>query len=495
MILQKTVKTQTLQIYLIMLTAYLCCFATSSHLLANPLNSVDKSTKNKQYLIDFQKELKSSRKELKQFIFTKNICSKLLPRCLKAKDIVIERKYLIDDRLASEDEMLAFPYIINLKKIVKLSGILNFSKIKQKHLVQQVSFELNKLSSSWFIEKHSVFLNENNLSVNNIAINNSIIISQKNNFNLTLEIPLEFDNQSNQTVSNLVVSNQITIGILDSGVSIYHQQMNHVDVIQYNPLDRTFALRDTALGHASGILSLMSVRENSEIESGMIENGQYFSCNGLPKGKYNYQLIIQCMNWFFLQPKVDVIINAWLASEPGCKNEWQQPIEALLASSIIPIFSAGNYALSKKGMNYSPANLVLDNLDYPLLTVGALNKLMGRLSTSSYGLSSCENSHKFKHYQANIFAIGEDLKVAIPLTKNTYQMASGTSYSIVEIASLTVKLIKQFPRKSNKDIIDAILFSARPQDTADTQDVFGYGVLNLQRSIDYLKNFKQDAAN
>ena len=484
--LRNFIKTLTLQFYLIMLTTYICCFATSPHLLANPTSPVNQSIKNKQLIIYLQKDLKLSQKEFKKNIFSKNICLNVLPRCLKIKHLAIERKYLINDQITSANGMLAFSYTVNLKKIVKLSNILNFSKLKQKHLIQQVSFELNKLSSDWFIEKHSVFLNKNNLALENIAINNSIIISQKNNFDLTFKTPLKLNNQSRQ-----VADNQIAIGILDSGVSIYHQQMNHVKVIQYNPLDKTFALKDTALGHASGILSLMSVRKNKEIKKGAIGNGLFFSCNGLPKGKYNYQLIIQCMNWFFLQPKIDVIINAWLASEPGCKNEWQQPVEALLASNIIPVFSAGNYALSKKGMNFSPSNLVLENLDYPLLTVGALNKTSGRLSTSSFGLTSCKNNHTFNHYQANIFAKGESLKVAIPLAKNTYQIISGTSYSIVEVASATAKLVKQFPTKTNKEIINALLLSAKkspPSNIKDTKNSFGYGFLDIKNAIKHLTN-------
>ena len=137
---------------------------------------------------------------------------------------------------------------------------------------------------------------------------------------------------------------------------------------------------------------------------GFIENGKYLSCNGLPKGKYNPQLILQCMNWFFLKSKVDVVINAWLASSAGCKNEWQQPIEALLAVDIIPIFSAGNYAQNElqngpqksAQMNFSPANLILDNIDYPLVSVGALNNEFSRLTSSSYGLTRCKNEKSFE---------------------------------------------------------------------------------------------------
>ena len=458
------IKNRTLQFHIKRLTAYICCFATSTILFAKPINEKENRINIIQQITNLQSQLDLSHREFENIIFKQYFCTKLLPKCLKIKDISKTRRYYFNNSQKLNRQFIEFPIIIDLKKLVTLSNILNLSINEQKKIIQETSTELNKLSSSWFTQKYKIQIKQNKLNLINIAINNSIGIAKKNERGFA---PIKIDEHSNQK--------RITVGILDSGVSTFHQQMAEVDIIQYNPLDQSSVLRDTAFGHASGILSLLAVKQNSDIKKGFIEDGKYLSCNGLPKGKFNESLILQCMNWFFLQPRVDVIINAWLASDAGCKNEWQQPIEALLASNIIPVFSAGNYADSKKGMSFSPANLVLDNLDYPLITVGALNKELERLTSSSFGLTTCKNKQSFKHYQANIFAKGENLKVAIPLAKNTYQFASGTSYSIAEIAANIAKLKQNYPSKSNKEVINSILDSAtRFHNNSDN----GYGRIN-----------------
>ena len=469
------IKHQQAKIFTLILTVCLCCFASTNILFANT-NGIDSNLLNKEKALNqLTFLLNSSLTEFELFLSNSSICFEALPNCLPLNQITVDRNYILPNQ---KQTLLLFPKIVDLKKLIKLSEELELSNIEQKQLVQYSSIHLNDLSSQWFLKQYQYLLIKNNLTIEKLSINNSALLTSKEDSLVSKQNRLEVDfKPSFQKVS------PYTVGILDSGVSVYHQQMKTVDVFQYNPLENSVELKDTGLGHGSGILSLLSATSNNEIAQGYLKGGNFLSCNGLPKGKYNYQLIIQCMNWFFIQPKVDVIINAWLASEPGCKNEWQQPIEALLAANIIPVFSAGNYGNSDKGMNYSPANLILDNVPYPLITVGALNKKLTRLSNSSYGLSSCKNPHSFSHYQANFFSQGENLKIAIPFSKTSYQLASGTSYSIVEVAATIAKIKGKFPEKKNDEIINALLVSA---DQFSNDKTNGYGQINYREAIKIL---------
>ena len=471
------IRKQILKIFILKLSIYLCCFGSSYALLAGTIKIDNSRVENQQLVIQIISELQISLKEFEAFLSKKTICIDTLPKCLPVNEIIIDRPYRFSTQ--KQNNLILFPKVINLKKLVELSHTLNLSNQEQKQLVQYSSILLNDFSNQWLLKQYRYLFKKNNLQFEKLPINNSILAIPKIDASRSkVNLPPTAIKPILKTASPFVV------GIIDSGVSVYHEQMQDVSVFQYNPSDRTFELKDTALGHASGILSLLAVNGNKEIENGYLHKGNFLSCNGLPKGKYSDQLILQCMNWFFIQPKVDVIINAWLASEPGCKNEWQQPIEALLAANIIPVFSAGNYANNKE-MNYSPANLILDNVLYPLITVGALSENSERLLDSSFGLSPCNNPHSFSHFQANIFSKGENLKVAIPFSKASYQLASGTSYSIVKVAAIIAKIKHRFPEKKNLEIVNALLHSATQ---FETDNIDGYGRVNYQAVVQYLNN-------
>jgi len=464
--------------FILMLGACLCCFASTDSLLAGTNRTDNSPLENEQPIEQINSQLKTSQKEFELFLSKKTICVDTLPKCLPVNEITTDRPYAFSNQKQKQTNLLLFPKVINLKKLVELSHILNLSNKEQKQLVQRSSIQLNDFSNQWLLKQYQYLLKKSKLTFEKLPINNSILIAPKiEQSSVGVNLSTSNIKPTFQTASPFVV------GILDSGVSVFHQQMQDVNVYQYNPLEDSFELKDTGLGHASGLLSLLSVNQNKEIEQGYLQDGNFLSCNGLPKGKYNYRLILQCMNWFFIQPKVDVIINAWLASEPGCKNEWQQPIEALLAANIIPVFSAGNYANNNKGMNYSPANLILDNVSYPLITVGALSEKLERLPDSSYGLSTCNNPHSFAHYQANIFSKGENLKMAIPFSKTSYQLASGTSYSLVKVSAIIAKIKHRFPEKKNVEIVNALLHSATQ---LKIDNIDGYGQVNYKGALQYL---------
>jgi hypothetical protein len=431
-------------------------------------------------------------------------CTTLLPRCIRFQSI-IQLRHSTWLHFKKSHHLFKFPFVINSQKVADIAQRLHFSKIKQRQFVQSASLSLNQKSYQWLNDHTSFFIERSN-AIFLLAINNAILTIDDSTSSFTLKkhhlkkkhiertnIESKRSPLHSNKIKTLLKKNSIIIGLLDSGVSLYHQQMQAIKVKQYNPIDDSYQLKDTAFGHATGILSLLAVKANKTISAGYIHNGTYLSCNGLNQGKYNAITILQCMNWFFLQPRVDVIINAWLASKKGCSNEWRIPLIALLSANTIPIFSAGNYALSHQShpnrMNYAPANTVFED-KIPLITVGALSKNNQRLSMSSYGVSHCHTNLKkntplsWKHYQANFFSLGEALKAAVPWKKDTYQILKGSSFSVVKVAAILAQLIQKHPHNSHSQIIHSLYVTA---DSLGKSKIYGYGKINPKKASLWLK--------
>ncbi|MCW8998963.1 MAG: S8/S53 family peptidase, partial [Kangiellaceae bacterium] len=143
------------------------------------------------------------------------------------------------------------------------------------------------------------------------AVNNSALFY----FGDTKKQPLKNNLKTEIPKGNLVVA------LLDSGVSTNHEKLVDFNVIQFNSKDNSYGEKDSGLGHATGILSLLNLKENANRKN-INDNVTYLSCNGITDGKYDFISALRCFNWLFQQPQVDVMLNAWLVSEPGCKPEW-----------------------------------------------------------------------------------------------------------------------------------------------------------------------------
>ncbi len=293
------------------------------------------------------------------------------------------------------------------------------------------------------------------------------------------------NNKTNQTQSN------VTVALLDSGVSLQHEALEALSVTQYNPKDNSFHQVDTGIGHGTGIFSLLAARKIKGKIEGMIPEADFLVCNALPNGQYNFHLALKCMNWLFNQKQVDVIINPWLVSEPGCKKEWVYPLRVLWSANSIPVFSAGNYGMSST-MNYSPANLspfsdfTQKNYNAPLLSVGALDQKNIRLESSSYGMNHCSPERPL----STINAIASKITVAIPLTKTSYQLAEGTSYAVAYVGAAVAKLRQSYPDISSSQLVNTLLLAADDLGPSGVDQDYGYGKLNLSRAIKQIESIQ-----
>ncbi len=342
---------------------------------------------------------------------------------------------------------------INFLAMAELLNRINIGELDKRSAIQQFANNLNQQSVNNYINilkksGKNIPTAVEYVAVNNAALfhftpnKNTNVISNKNTFASKKIEPLD---QLNEMAFKTPV-----IGLIDSGVSLKNDSMSALKISQFYPATEQRILVDTGLGHGTGIISLTEqMRQNQNIET-----LNYLSCVGLPHGKYQYVDIIKCLNWFFLQPRVDIILNPWLASEPGCLNQLDYPFQMIWLAGTIPIFSAGNYGESAQ-QNYSPANLSPFLPAVKTISVGAVDSKNQRLSSSSFKPINCGESRSI----ATTTALGAGYKVAVPFTSSSQQYVEGTSYAIVPVAIKALILKKENTHFSNQMLVKELLRS------------------------------------
>ncbi len=406
-------------------------------------------------------------------------CHTSFLNCVQLSKVTVNKNRLVKRQLTPNSFYIQFSDEINFSKPNQYFSQHKLSFSEKRKATQDVAKAIIDKGLSEFIRLDPFKLHDDIFAIKVFSINNSVVIytDKKKNAKLIKNKKINFITP--RVFSNLSKT-QLNIALIDSGVSQYHQQMSSMKVNQYNPRTDDYSLIDTALGHGSGILylthqSLIKQNEN-------LSEPQYFSCNGLPQGQYSFIDILGCFEWAFLQPSMDVMISAWLTSTPGCHNEWIYPLQVIWQAQTIPVFSAGNKAL-EKSMDFSPINLSpLTNV--PLISVGALTEKDTRVKTSSFGKSQC---NKQLDNIASIMAHGQNIKVAVPLTKTSYQTVEGTSYAVAYVASALAYLKHQFPHVKNEKLVTTLLNSSRDLGKEGKDSEFGYGKLDLTATIKVLK--------
>lgn len=416
-----------------------------------------------------------------------SVCFDFLSHCLRIENFIQTKEYMYTPGKHTQKLYIEFPYIINATKVLEFSNANQLSKFQQRKITQRLAKTLNDYSLFNYLHSPLNFSLASVKKIKKIAINNSALIFIGDNTLEESASPIDVAALiTHRTISPKQASdsteNLLTIGLIDSGVSIKHERLESLQVVQYNPSDESYQLKDTALGHGTGILSLLALSpqiENSPIKQ--LPPHRFLSCNGLVGGRYDYLNILQCFDWLFSQQQAEVVVNAWLVNQPGCHYEWLYPIRMLWASNSIPIFSVGNYG-EKYTSDYSPVNLSPLN-DTPLVTVGALNQRKEKLASSSFGVSQCRS----KRILPTIMAPGDSLEVAVPFTRSSYQKVEGTSYSVAFVGRALAHLISQYPKRSSQDIVEALLLSADDINISGPDQYTGYGELNLRKAVEMLE--------
>ncbi|TQV87971.1 S8 family peptidase [Aliikangiella coralliicola] len=416
-------------------------------------------------------------------------CSSIIKKCIPIDSLIRKKANTHIEKTNTQQWYVEFDQEINQNSLQEIFENHHLSKVEARQLVQRLALQLNKNSVNNYINKKLLEKKRSIKSIKYIALNNSAIFSFTKIGNALSGNNLENNISTHDTKINAdgqQKSPALTIAVIDSGVSTKHEQLNSISITQFNPLDNDYSIKDTGLGHGTGILSLLAAKGVNGQQPGLLPDANYLSCNGLPGGKYKFLTTLQCMNWIFLQPKVDVLVNAWLASTPGCKNEWNYPIQVLWLANTVPVFAVGNYGKSQE-TNYSPANLNPFGNSVPLLSVGAIEENGRRLETSSFGLSQCAENRTLP----TIMAPGKDLTVAVPFTPTSYQRVNGTSYAVAFVGAAIARLLMMFPEISNEKITNSLLETADDLGEPGVDSHYGHGKFDLSRTISKLRAEKK----
>ena len=392
----------------------------------------------------FSSESSSQASPLKEFCEQLNL--KPCPR-----NLLIKSEISTTYATPSPDRVyVEFSEKINFFAMADLLDRVIFDAQKKRSAIQKLAQNLNQQSVNNYIINIENSDKTPPTQIEYVAVNNSAVFHFSNDKGSNIK-PRKNTTALKKTTSHRTIentqSNIPVIGLLDSGVSLKNDSMRTLNISQFYPAVPQQKLVDTGLGHGTGIVSLTEQLSKKE----GVGIGSYLSCVGLPHGKYQFIDTLHCLDWFFLQPKVDIILNPWLASDAGCLSQWNYPFQMIWLAGSIPIFSAGNYGENIE-QNYSPANL---SPFYPLvdtISVGAVDHQNKRLPSSSFQQVNCKNRRSI----ATLSALGSGYKVAVPFTESSEQNVEGTSYSIVPVAIALLSLRRNHPKLSNRELVSKL---------------------------------------
>lgn len=169
----------------------------------------------------------------------------------------------------------------------------------------------------------------------------------------------------------------------------------------------------------------------------------------------------------------DVVNNSWgFSLNPGeCLTDFQPDIQALKASGIGVVFSAGNGG-PNDATSVSPAN-------YPeSFGVGAVDQTRTITSFSARGPSACDGS-----IFPEIVAPGDGIRTADVTLNGTapdpYATVLGTSFAAPHVAGAMALLLSVDPRLTVAELEAALVQSAADLGDQGADNGYGYGLLDV----------------
>ena len=172
----------------------------------------------------------------------------------------------------------------------------------------------------------------------------------------------------------------------------------------------------------------------------------------------------------------DIVNNSWTFQAPGCDLQFQADLQALRASGILPIFSAGN-AGPGVGSSVSPPN------NPEAFAVGAVDNNDQIYNSGSRGPSSCgEPQNTFPEMVAPGVNVRSSDRFGL------YQNATGTSLAAPHAAGGLALLLSFDPALTVEEQENALINGAIDLGPIGPDDEFGHGRLDLLASYQWLQN-------
>lgn len=173
----------------------------------------------------------------------------------------------------------------------------------------------------------------------------------------------------------------------------------------------------------------------------------------------------------------DVINHSW-GWDCNCSHLCDRLIDITEALGIVNVFAAGNGGAEPMTILY-PACRVKDSLTN--FSVGSINHLTGDIAGSSArGPSACDGVT----LKPAIAAPGAWIRSTVP--DGGYEYHGGTSMSAPHVAGAVAILRQCAPDATVDRIKQALIAGATPAGDGHPNNTFGWGVLNIPASLEYL---------
>lgn len=236
-----------------------------------------------------------------------------------------------------------------------------------------------------------------------------------------------------------------------------------------------------AHGHGTGVMGIMVGGDAGGSAIGVAQGAQWIAVKIFnDAGTTAESIIHQGFQWL-LDPDEnvetddapDVVNNSWgFSDNPGeCLSQFQPDIQALKASGIGVVFSAGNSG-PNDATSVSPAN-------YPeSFAVGAVDQAGTITSFSARGPSACDGG-----FFPEIVAPGAGIRTADVTLNGTspdpYATVLGTSFAAPHVTGAMALLLSADPQLTVAELEAALVQSAADLGDPGADNAYGYGLLDV----------------
>lgn len=285
----------------------------------------------------------------------------------------------------------------------------------------------------------------------------------------------------------------IKIGIIDSGVNIYHPALQGKVVAEFTATTGDNTAQNDPFGHGTNVAQIIAGDHIGRFQGGIAYDADLYITRSLDGSGY-VAGIVDSLAWMNSQ-NVSIVNNSWNLplyledmSAGYFQPEFIDEARALVNRNGLVVFANGNDWKEQPGM-YSRAPEAFSELEAGWLTVGALRessvstgKELGSTDELALYSNQCGNAKNWC-----LVAPGT-IVVQLPSYEGNqpyynHTSATGTSFAAPQVSAAAALVWQAYPWMTNNQVRKTILGTARDIGAPGVDEVFGYGVLNTGKAV------------
>jgi serine protease AprX len=286
----------------------------------------------------------------------------------------------------------------------------------------------------------------------------------------------------------------VTVASMDTGVDILHPDL----AISYRGGDNSWfdpggerATPFDSHGHGTQTMGIMVGGDKGGTAIGLAPGANWIAVKMFnDAGSASYSAVHQGFQWL-LDPDdnpntgdlPDIVNNSWGYPQlvNRCFTEFQQDIQALKASGVAVVFSAGNGG-SSDATSESPANYARS------LAVGAVDEFLTIADFSSRGPSACPGVRIYPQLVAPGINLRTSDRTSDGVFPDSYIDVRGTSYAAPHVSGAMALLLGAQPDLTVEELESALKLSTYdPRDLGPDND-YGNGLVDVAGAWDLLQS-------